>query len=281
MEELSNERGKNSSLFLERLPKKPYCMDGKQQGIKIRTKAKACEKPLIQYNDPRKVSWLCFDIDRERAHEAYFDANLPTPSLTVINAANGHAHVYYGLVTPVHRLDCARLKPLKLLAALEHGLRQALGADEGHTGLIGKTPHHTDWRTLEPNFEALYDLNELAEYVELPAKMPRRLGIRHGIGRNVELFDQLRFWAYKWKADFKAKKTQEQWNTAVLSRALDYNNFAIPLGLREVEGIAKSVAKWVWAKYTGRMSDADFSSIQSKRGQRKGAKIKQALAAEL
>jgi hypothetical protein len=170
---------------------------------------------------------------------------------------------------------------LKLLAALEHGLRQALGADEGHTGLIGKTPHHIDWRTLEPNFEALYDLNELAEYVELPAKMPRRLGIRHGIGRNVELFDQLRFWAYKWKTDFKAKKTQEQWNTAVLSRALDYNNFAMPLGLREVEGIAKSVAKWVWTKYTGRMSDADFSALQSKRGQRKGAKIKQALAGEL
>jgi hypothetical protein len=272
MEELSNEVGKNSRLFFERLSKRPYCSEGKGQKLLIRTKAKACEKPLIQFNEPKQVSWLCFDVDRKTAAAAYFDANLPTPSLTVINPANGHAHVFYGLTTPVYRTDAARLKPLKLLAALEEGIRVALDADAGFSGLIGKTPHHADWRTLEPQFEALYDLNELAEYVELPKKMPRRLGIRTGIGRNVELFDQLRFWAYGWADDYKAKKTRTQWDSAVMAQAVSFNNFACPLAFNEVKATAKSVAKWVWTHYTGRMSDADFSALQSKRKKSQGKK---------
>lgn len=265
MWELSLEPGQNASLFFERLPKNPYCMDGKGQGIKIRTKAKACQKPLIQYNAPRSVAWLCFDVDRELAHEAAYDANLPPPSLIVSNMANGHAHIYYGLVTPVHRLDCKSFKPLKLLAAVEYAMRQKMGADAGHSGLIGKTPHHTAWRTLEPSFKVLYELNHLADYVELPAKMPRRLGIREGIGRNVEIFDRLRVWAYKWRTEYSRR---EQWDTAVLTRAVHYNDFMIPLGPGELASIAKSVARWVWTRYTGRISDADFSAIQSNRGRR-------------
>lgn len=266
MEELSNERGKNSSLFFERLPARPYCSNGKGERMQIRTQKHAATRPLIQYNKPTTLSWLCFDVDRELAHEAYFDASLPTPSLTVINPDNGHAHVYYGLITPVHKTNAARLKPLKFLAALEEGLRVKLGADAGFAGLIGKTPHHTKWRTLEPHFEALYEIGELAEYVELPKTMPKRLAIRTGIGRNVEIFDKLRFWAYKWKSDFlAAKKSQEHWTAAVMSQALSFNDFSVPLPLSEIKATAKSVAKWTWLNYTGRMSDADFSALQSKR----------------
>jgi Replicase family/Primase C terminal 1 (PriCT-1) len=266
MEELSSERGKTSSLFFERLPPRPYCSNGKGERMLVRTKAHAATRPLIQYNKPTTLTWLCFDVDRTRAREASYDANLPTPSLIVENRENEHCHVYYGLITPVHKTSAARLKPLKFLAAVEEGLRVKLGADEGFAGLIGKTPHHEKWRTLEPVFECLYELGELAEYVKLPAKLPRRLGIRTGLGRNVELFDRLRFWGYKWKAEYVAlKKSKEHWMAAVMSQAVAYNDFAVPLPLSEVKATAKSVAKWTWQNYTGRMSDADFSALQSKR----------------
>jgi hypothetical protein len=272
MELLNTIEGKNASLFADRLPYKPYCSDDLTQGLRIRTKAQALKHSHIQYNPPPLVSWLCFDVDKERAREAWFDANLPTPSLVVENRANGHAHIYYALRTPICRTENGHLKPLKLAAVVEEGLRVALGADAGFSGLIGKTPHHIAWRTLEPVFEAVYDLGELAEWVDLPSKVPRRLGIRTGLGRNVELFDRLRFWSYKWLAEYKSKKTMTEWGAAVLARAEVLNDFTSPLPLSEVKATAKSVAKWTWQNYTGRMSDAQFSKIQAVRGTKGGVK---------
>ena len=195
MIELSTERGENASLFFEILPDKPFCSYGKGEAMQIRSKKTAMARPLIQYNKPTDVSWLCFDIDRPLAHEAYFHANLPTPTLTVINPENGHCHAYWLIAKAVHRQDCARVGPLRLLAAVEEGMRIKLGADAGFAGLIGKTPNHADWRTLESSVHASYDLGYLAEFIDLPTKMPRRLGIRTGLGRNIELFDRLRSWA--------------------------------------------------------------------------------------
>lgn len=272
MWELSHEQGQNASVFFERLAARPYCMEGKEEGMLILPKAKACLMPLIQYNTPRTVFALCFDIDRELAHEAAYEANIPQPSLIVTNMKNGHAHLYYNLKTPVHRLDCKSFRPVRYLAAIQYGMREALQADAGHSGLIGKTPYHPAWRTREPYSPALYELGELAEYVNLPTKIPR-LGIREGIGRNVEIFDRLRFWAYKWVGEYKQRT---QWENAVLSRAPYYNVFPVPLGPREVDGIAKSVARWVWQRYTGRISDAEFSAIQSKRRSNRLSKVNQA-----
>jgi hypothetical protein len=191
----------------------------------------------------------------------------------VLNKENGRGHIYYGLTTPVCRTSAARLKPLKLAAVVEEGLRIKLGADQGFAGFIGKTPHHDKWRTFEPKFEAVYDLGDLAEWVDLPAKVPKRLGIRTGIGRNVELFDRLRFWAYRWKADYRTTKTFEQWEQAVLTRAEALNDFAEPLPLSVIKATAKSVAKWTWKHYTGRMTDEQFSKLQAARRAKRIRKV--------
>lgn len=280
MELLDTKKSKNASLFADRLPKKPYCADGKGEALKIRSAAHALKKPLIQYNRPALISWFCFDVDTN-AIEALHAANLPTPSLVVLNKENGRGHIYYGLTTPVCRTSAARLKPLKLAAVVEEGLRLKLGADQGFAGFIGKTPHHEKWRTFEPKFEAVYDLGDLAEWVDLPAKVPKRLGIRTGIGRNVELFDRLRFWSYRWLAEYKATKTQEQWFNAVLARAEALNDFAAPLPLSEIKATAKSVAKWTWKHYTGRMSDAQFSKIQAARSAKGRANTRKKTASKI
>jgi hypothetical protein len=274
MESLSLERGKQSSLFFERVPKVALCADDFGEGLRLRRRSFAQKRKHIQFNPAQMIGYLCFDVDKERAHESWHDANLPCPSLIVQNPENGHAHLLYALAAPVCRTDAARLKPLKFAAVVEEGLRLKLGADEGFAGLICKTPHHQAWRTFEPLFEAVYELGELAEWVDLPTKVPKRLGIRTGIGRNVELFDRLRFWSYKWLADYKAQKDLEGWGRAVLGQCQKFNDFGQPLPDSEVRSVAKSVAKWTWTHYTGRMSDDDFSKLQAVRGKRKGKKVK-------
>jgi hypothetical protein len=268
MECLMFDSGLNASLFFERLPFKPYCVDTFSEGLQVRRKVDAVKRRHIQYNTVAKVSWLCFDVDCVRAHEVWFDANLPVPSLIVQNRKNGHAHLLYALKTPVCRTNAAFLKPLRYLAALEEAVRLKLGADAGFSGLMCKTPHHEAWHTLEADFEAIYELGDLAECVEFPAKTSKRQGISTGLGRNIELFDRLRFWAYKWLGAYKATGDFERWTEVVLSQCEKYNDFAKTLPRSEVKAIAKSVAKWTWQKYKGRMDDKDFAKIQAKRSRK-------------
>lgn len=275
MESLSLIAGKQSSLFFERMPKTAYCADDFSEGLKLRRKPHARTRKHVQFNPSQLVSYLCFDVDKDRAHESWHDANLPCPSLIVQNPENGHAHLLYALASPVARTEAARLKPLKFLAVVEEGLRVKLGADAGFSGLICKTPQHQAWRTFEPIFEAVYDLGDLAEWVDLPKTVPKRLGIRTGIGRNVELFDRLRFWAYRWLNDYKAQNNLEGWGRAVLGQCQKFNDFGQPLPNSEVRAVAKSVAKWTWQKYTGRMDDKDFSKLQTFRAKAKAKKANQ------
>lgn len=263
-------------VFENRLPNRPYCTRAKGERLRIRPKKSAMEHPLIQYNAPSMVSWLCFDLDYAYLQSGVKnDVCIPSPTFVVENPLNGHCHVYYGLITPVCRTDSARQKPLRLLAMVEEALRLKLGADEGFAGLIGKMPHHEQWRTIEASkfIDCLYELGEFSEWIDIPKSLPKRLGIRTGLGRNIELFDKLRYWAYKWKAEFlDQKKGVDRWGVAVLQQCEKYNNFASPLPASEVRSIAKSVAKWTWQKYTGRMDDKDFARLQAIRGSRGGKK---------
>jgi hypothetical protein len=71
------------------------------------------------------------------------------------------------------------------------------------------------------------------------------------------------------------KKGVDRWGVAVLQQCEKYNNFASPLPVSEVRSIAKSVAKWTWQKYTGRMDDKDFSKIQAMRAIKRNKKSPQ------
>ncbi|KIH50918.1 hypothetical protein ANCDUO_19000, partial [Ancylostoma duodenale] len=71
-----------------------------------------------------------------------------------------------------------------------------------------------------------YELGELAEYLDLPLKLPKRA--------STEGLDCL-----DWK---------------------------------EVKGIAKSISRWTWRKYSKQWSDEKFSAIQAKRGRLGGLK---------
>ncbi len=140
----------------------------------------------------------------------------------------------------------ARDGPIRYLAAIEGAFTATLEADPGFTGILTKNPAHPQWHILRgPRIG--YELNELAEWVDLDRFKPKR-------GRNVTLFDRLRHWAYRNVLEYKKEGGLGGWNawlSACNSRALILNgDFAAPLDGREVWWVAKSVAKWTWRRFS-------------------------------
>lgn len=248
-----------SLIFQARLPRRPYCSDDLNHGLVIRPATTALQRRHIQPNAPLEVAWLVFDLDYQGAAFAWEFANLPPPTVTVINPENAHAHLFYGLRTPVVMSNAAREAPIRYAAALQAAFLAKLKADPGYAGLIAKNPFHRSWLSMW--IQHLYELSELAEYVDLPKKLPQQKPL--GLGRNCILFDELRVWAYQWARQYKRNGSSiEQWGRAVLGQAGKLNVFSIPLSFEEVKAIAKSVAKWTWRHF----DDATFSAIQSARG---------------
>lgn len=214
------------------------------------------------------MSFLVFDIDRENATFAWYDANLPPPMWVATNPCNGHAHVCYALKTPVCRSDAARRKPLNYLAAVEAALCERLDADVGYAGLLCKNPLHPHWSTMVLASEP-YELHYLSEFCpDLNKFKKRRKWKEYGIGRNVTLFENVRVWAYTAVRDYWFPGGEKHWKKAVIARCEAFNSsqFTTPLDIRESDAVAKSIAKWVWQSFTPER----FRSIQSARGTQGG-----------
>jgi hypothetical protein len=272
------------SLFSDRLPRKPYASDDLAMGLRILPLQAALERRYIQYNPPAMINWLVFDVDRQYIGFENEWRILAPPNLVVINPDNRHAHYLYGIAAGISTTNAAREKPMRLLSAIYEGYRHALDADPDFRQLICKNPLHQHWST-ELLRTDLYDLHELAEYVDLNEadkrirKTPKKH--RHGLGRNCSLFDSLRSWAYRWVNDYRDGGL-ERWHTAVLAQAEKLNSFIDPLPHSEIRATARSVAKWTWKYYDGNMSASSlaadgltpeaFSLLQSNLGKMGNAK---------
>jgi len=260
--------------FVDRLPHRPYCTDALDCGLQIRNAKTAIKKRYIQHNPPHLLAWMTFDVDRPGAALDWQDEVLPAPAWVAENRANGHAHLSWGIAAPVLRCETARMKPLKYAALIEEGYRRVLGADQGYSGLITKNPLSTSWRVWMPSGDegGVYDLNYLADWVDLPRHLPRRKDAS-GLGRNVDLFDGLRVWAYAHVDDFRehGEVGWAAWMRAVHAKAEELNIFCPPLPLAEIRATARSVSKWTWERYIGKSEiKRSFARRQSGRGKRSG-----------
>ena len=255
-------------LFASKLPSRVACCDSPSDGVTYRHRADALKCAHIAPNS-RHLCWcLLFDVDRPAAVFAAVDAGLPPPTWIAENPTNGHAHVAYLLSYPVPRSDAARLKPLRTLARIEHGIRAALAADAGYAAFLTKTPFHARWVTHEGPAEG-YDFDFLREFLPDNLPLPRKKSEAAGLGRNVRLFDDLRAWAYRARLKYN---NRQKWGERVQARAEALNSFSEPLPYSEVKATARSVAKWTWRHIT----PEGFSEIQQQRGRRGGAKNAQA-----
>ena len=285
-------RAQSISLFAdgERLARKPRCSDTKDHSI-IRTAPHALTHPYIQPNSPMAFARIVFDLDwhqdRHRFHDLPLrylaDANawdndigLPAPSWAAISKEKNSGHIGYELQTPVGRHEHARIKPQQYLAAIEAAMAMKLGADEGFSGQLCKNPINCQW--LLYRGPALgRDLHELAEYVELTSKKVQAYNRepRGEIGRNIYVFDEVRFWAYDNIHTYRGTNF-EAWEQSVIATAARINAGRydhLPalagqglLAHTESRAIGRSVARWVWKNHGTRTLTAAFSELQSWRG---------------
>jgi hypothetical protein len=116
----------------------------------------------------------------------------------------------------------------------------------------------------------------LADFVDLPKKLPKKLEVV-GLGRNVTMFEKGRHWAYKAIRDYMHYQSSHDWEQAVKKHLEEINSgFEQPLPYSEVKATAKSIAKWVWQRF----SYGEFSAVQAKRGANGGAKSKRGAKAD-
>lgn len=247
--------------LFESLPKRPYCMDEKPGYMVIRSKAIAVKKPYIQVNSPVTTIYFVFDGDKNDAALSWFDENLPAPYWTTQNPENGHAHICYKLEIPLHTSEFSSIKAIKYAQAVYYAYALKMGADLSYSQLITKNPLHPQHRTTYWTKQA-YSLDYLADFVELPKKLPKKLEVV-GLGRNVTMFEKGRRWAYTAIRDYMHHNSSHEWERAVKTHLEAINaGFEVPLPYSEVKATAKSIAKWVWQRF----SYGEFSAIQAKRG---------------
>lgn len=258
-------------------PLRPLCSNQKDGKYKRRTKDEALHYAYIEANPLCVQSLIVADVDYGN-YWAYEDKDLPAPSWRSSTLFPDSYHAVWALRTPVCLTDAGKRPPVNLLARVEAGLRRALSADEAYSGRITKNPlhpmHTTTWgingETDQSNIET-YTLKELAEaldYAHLLPKLWEKKTLKNsGVGRNVELFDITRNWAYRAVKRYWGERYSD-WEETVLAYAYNKNLSTIadtwetPLPQTEVKHLARSIAKWVWRKFTPER----LSAIQSHRG---------------
>lgn len=233
------------SRFLQRLPYHLYATDNFAHGT-YRQPLETALKMRDLRPDPRGyVTALRIDIDRPDASTTWLDAEIPQPSLLVVNKRNGHAHAHYLLGTWVN-LD--RSKQLRYARVVRDGLTCAMGGDNAYSGAFTHNPLHPDFVVIEG--PQAYDLHDLATYVDT-AGVDKSTPIRiEGSGRNSGLFEYGRRFAYKIVRPIRANGHYEQLEAQVLSELVRANSdLERPLPFSEVGRTARSIAKWTWRSY--------------------------------
>lgn len=265
-------------LFAARLPHRPYCTDELGYGVCIRSKESALRKRYVQANPPATVGYLVFDVDREGAAFAWEQYNLPPPSWAAVNPENGHAHLAYAVQTPIVRTNAARLEPLRFMAAIQDAMTVQLHADPGYAMFLTKNPLSSAWRVLSHE-NAVYDLQHLADYVDLSLAKKKQRALVNGLGRNCDLFDNLRRRAYREVAGFREGGCYQTWWRFILDAARKLNSYNQPLPDSEVQATARSVAKWVW-RHFGQGAAVERFRDRQKGRQKRSAGVRKGRTAE-
>jgi hypothetical protein len=258
--------------FAQSLPFRVRCSDDLNAGLAWADRNVALRRREIAPDPPGWKTALRFDVDcvcdrRPHAKTGYCpraatywrDVAIAEPSFIVVNPANGHAHYVY-LLRGWIRTDgesAADLAAVRYMVAIERAYTRALRADAGYAALVTHNPFHPAYETRSGRDEP-YSLRELAACVELPRMVPRHTTEIRTDGRNVELFDRLRFWAYAVIGEYRIGP-RDTWDAVVAERALAiavevraaHAGTSHPFTDAEALDTAKSVAGWVWMRYVG------------------------------
>ncbi|MFD3464746.1 replication initiation protein [Nocardia fluminea] len=261
------------------LPRRPYAGKSKTGGYYRTDRERALTMPYIESNPKALRSLVITDHDGGMADEIVAHAGMPQPSYVALNPITKSGHIVYALATPVIMTDAARRAPVNLLARIEAGLNDVLAGDVAYGCRITKNPQHTDHLTLWGPDYAVYQLKDLARPLDELGALPkfkttkerRKALATTDSGRNIDLFDLTRRWAYRHRGDYDQIS---RWLQVVQDYAWDRNVDLIgpaydkgPMLTGEVNQVGRSIANWTW-----RNIHHTFSEIQTIRGRRGGLK---------
>lgn len=256
-------------ILLTHAPHRPYCCD-EFSSNSPRDLDVALTKRYVQLNPPGYSSFIVIDVDRPSAAIAWQGAGLPTPTWTSTNPANGHAHLVYALKVPIWR-DGDNKKPMRYVDAIKEAYLFKLNGDPDYANLLSKNPSHPDWITTSECHFKLYELGELAKYVELVSVVPKNRKVKQeALGRNSLVFNTVSQWAYR---AVKLYDNRQTFGYAVIDQ-VEKMNATLPELLcgAETRSIAKSITKWVWKNIgcTHGTTSLALSERQAALGRRSG-----------
>ena len=261
-----------------RFPHRPLVANDPTHGSFRRGLYEASQWLRVQHNTVAYAHLLVIDYDAPRGidvREVWKRAGLPRPTYIVCNHDSPRGHLAYAIKTPIPALDRSKTKALEYFHAIWVAYTKKIGGDLCYTQTLSKNPVHflggwdVEWINPTP-----YTLSELASFAELPknGRKARREAVekysQSGFGRNCGIFMGAAGWAYKeirdyWHGDYAT------WQCVVEGQCTNMNSgYREPLGSREVQGIARSIAKWTWTHCT----PAGFASEQARRGTKGGAR---------
>ena len=241
-----------SQRFYDFLPDKPYW--GKTKNLnRIGRKEDIVRTANYIQLPSQKRGYIALDLDYEMSYFGWMDDILPEPTLIIENMENGHSQYFFELNNPVllplvnGKINIS-WKSIRYFNAVTAGYQNKLKADKGFVQFGIKNPFSSKWKVYWA--DKTYNLNYLAEFVELPSINYNYDDDRLFEGRHMEIFHRCRTIAYRVVGSCR---NYESFEAEVKLICLDYcakniwiNNNNNDFTRNEVLGIAKSIAKWTW-----------------------------------
>lgn len=262
----------NKDILKSQIPLKPYATNDLDFGLTIQNKNKALDMLYLQVNHPLYLHTMVFDLDKENCFYEFENAHLPIPSFITKSPDSGRCHYGYMLNAPITSTEKSRQKPVKFARALYYNMANRLGADLGYAGLITKNPLNPHWSPFWSGAD-LYELNDLADCFDDLEEPKKRENTGFAFGRNVEMFDTIRQWAYKNVLKYQSESSFNDFHNELLLKCQMHNAYINAddlLPYNEIKATAKSIAKFCWKEF----SEEKLNKIQSKKQSYRGKKNK-------
>ena len=289
--------------FLKLFPREVLCSDHKDAHYRPQTSYHALNHKYIQYNSRDRINIIAVDIDHHQDGAAWLDHDLPQPTWTVFTDRG--VQFMWVLKVPVLLHTQYSSKNAKYAKDVLHKIVYALGADISAIGFnrVFRNPlkhdtHYSDTRVDLSDFSHLdtpsqewWDVlkartkrdvghDTLFGEISAPVQIVSFAGMQEGDGRNVAMFDRLRFHAY----DLARQGEYNEFDLA--NKAFVINGeFSEPLGFKELNLILGSIDGFMVTKYNrSRYMDLtkEERSAKAKENGSKGgavsAKVKQSEA---
>ncbi|MGW4125763.1 replication initiation protein [Nocardia sp. NPDC004711] len=257
------------------LPRRPYAAKDKHGPYYRTSRERALAMPYLEANPSALRSLIITDHDGGCADEVVGLAGLPPPSYIALNPITNDGHIVYALAEPVTLTNVARRAPVNLLARIEAALNDVLAGDPAYGLRMTKNPMHQAHLTFNGPEYAVYGLRDLAGPLDTLGALPkfntpleRRKKLETtDVGRNVDLFELHRKWAYRRVRDYQHYK---DWLRISADHCWDRNMDTIgpayskgPMLPGETNQLSRSVARWTWLNI-----QRTFSEEQSRRAKR-------------